>query len=394
MPDVLNATGLTTKDLTELVTQLTTVLQSIYGNDINVESNSPDGQQINIYCQVGVDLREVLQQINASFDPDQAEGIVLDQRVGINGITRNAGTFTFQDIEITVDAAVNLIGLDTESDEIDPDVSGLYTVKDNQNNEFYLLQSQTIAGAGTYTFNFRAAELGKVEVIPNTITTAVTIIKEVTGINNPSGANSIGVDEESDFALKNRRRVSIAITALGYLDSIEAALANLDNVTAAIVYENDTNVDPDSRGIPAHSIWCIVEGGDATEIANTIYAKKSSGSGMRGDETVDITRPNGQIFQAKYDLATSQDLYIRFNLDGDTFDPDTIKEGIVTNVLWNIGQDGVGSIITAYLQGLDQDFQITNMEVSDDGASWAEVVSPSSLKNRFVNATSRITILP
>jgi uncharacterized phage protein gp47/JayE len=393
MSDTLTASGLTTKSLSTLITELTAALKAIYGNDINVESNSPDGQQINIYCQVGVDLREVLQQINASFDPDQAEGIVLDQRVGINGITRNGGTFTFQDIEITTDAAVNLVGLDTESDEIDPDVSGLYTVKDNENNEFYLLQSQVIAAAGTNSFNFRAKDLGKVEVIPNTITTAVTIIKEVTNINNPSGANSIGIDEETDFALKNRRRVSIAITSLGYLDSIEAALQNLDNVSAAIVYENDTNVDPDSRGIPAHSIWCIVEGGDSTEIAQTIYAKKSSGSGMRGAETVNLTRPNGSTFQVKYDLADSQDLYIRFNLTGDAFDPDTIKEGIVTNVLWNIGQDGVGSVVSAYLQGLDQDFKITNMEVSDDGAAWAEVVSPASLENRFINATSRITIL-
>ena len=174
MSDILDSNGLQTKTLSELRDELIANYKIIYGNDINTDQNSPDGQIITIEAQVGEDLREILQQVNAGFDPDQALGRVLDQRVAINGITRNEGTYTFQNIEITTDRALNLIGLDGQANELNPTVSGLYTVKDAAGTLFYLLSSQVIAGAGTYSYNFRAAEIGQVEVTPNTITTAET----------------------------------------------------------------------------------------------------------------------------------------------------------------------------------------------------------------------------
>jgi len=188
MPDIFDKNGLQTKTLTELRDELIAKYKTIYGDDINVDQNSPDGQIINIEAQIGEDLREILQQVNAGFDPDQASGRTLDQRIAINGITRNEGTYTFQDIEVTTDRALNLVGLDAQANELNPIVSGLYTVKDDAGTLFYLLFSQVIAGATTTAFNFRAADIGQVEVTPNTITTAETVIAGVTNINNPSGA--------------------------------------------------------------------------------------------------------------------------------------------------------------------------------------------------------------
>lgn len=390
MPDTLDATGLTTKTLTELRAELVAALQAIYGVDINVDQDSPDGQQVNIYAQGGVDLREVLEQINAGFDPDQAEGRVLDQRVAINGIARTAGTFTFQDIEVTTDRALNLVGLDLDAAELNP--TGIYTIKDAEGNLFYLLSSQTIAGAGTYTYTFRAAALGKVEVTPNTINLFETVIPGVTAVNNPSAANSIGVEEESDFDLRVRRRASVALPALGYLDSIQAEIANLDNVSEVIVLENDTG-SVDGNGTPGHTIWAIVEGGDPDEIAEVLYKKKTAGAGMRGAQVVDITRVDGGNFQAKYDLPVSQDLYIRFTLTfSGSVDLAALKQSIVDGVSWGIGADGRGDTVTAFILGINPNYVITGMEVSDDGAAWAEVVSPTSPLYRFVNDTTRITI--
>lgn len=390
MPDTLDATGLTTKTLTELRDELVADLQAIYGVDINVDQDSPDGQQVNIYAQGGVDLREVLEKINAGFDPDQAEGRVLDQRVAINGIARTAGTFTFQDIEVTTDRALNLVGLDLDATELNP--TGIYTVKDSEGNKFYLLTSQTIAGAGTYTYTFRAAALGKVEVTPNTINLVETVLPGVTGVNNPSAANSIGVDEESDFDLRVRRRISVALPALGYLDAIEAEIANLDNVSEVIVLENDAGTT-DANGTPGHHIWAIVEGGDPDEIAEVLYKKKTSGAGMRGAQVVDITRVDGGNFQAKYDLPVSQDLYIRFTLTfSGSVDLAALKQSIVDGVSWAIGADGRGDTVTAFLLGINPAYVITGMEVSDDGIAWAEVVSATSPLYRFINDTTRITI--
>jgi uncharacterized phage protein gp47/JayE len=74
MPDTFDRTGLTVKTLTEIRDEKEVDYKSIYGNDINVDPNSPDGQIINIEAQGAIDLREVLSQINAGFDPDEAEG--------------------------------------------------------------------------------------------------------------------------------------------------------------------------------------------------------------------------------------------------------------------------------------------------------------------------------
>lgn len=394
MSDILDRNGLQTKSLTELRDSLIAFYKLIYGNDINTDQNSPDGQIITIEAQVGVDLREILQQVNSGFDPDQAFGRILDQRVAINGISRNEGTYTFQDIEITTDIALNLIGLDLQANELNPTVSGLYTVKDDAGTLFYLLNSQVIVGASTTAFNFRAAEIGQVEVTPNTITTGETVLAGITNINNPSGANSIGDNEESDAQLKARRRISTAISSLGFLDGLEGALNNLNGVTTAIVYENDTNIT-DVNGTEAHTIWAIVEGGDPAEIGQVIYAKKTAGCGMRGAQSVEVSRPDNRTYTSKYDIPGNEDLYIRFSVQssGDVIDEENIKLQIVENILWGIGSDADSSTVTCFVKFLNNDYIITGMQVSKNGSSWFEIVSVAQLQNRFINDVNRITIL-
>ena len=61
MPNVLNEDGLTIKTKQEVIDLIvngdaeTAGLKSIYGNDINVDSNSPDGQMVGVLAQVAVD---------------------------------------------------------------------------------------------------------------------------------------------------------------------------------------------------------------------------------------------------------------------------------------------------------------------------------------------------
>lgn len=393
MPDSFDANGLQVKTLAEIRAEHVANFKAIYGNDINVDQNSPDGQALTILAQVGVDVREQLVKINAGFDPDQSEGIVLDQRLGLNGIKRNGGTYTIQPVSITTDKALNLVGLDGAATELEPDIANLYTVKDDAGTEFYLLTSQSIVGAGTASYDFRAAEIGQIEVLPNTITTAVTIISGVTVINNPASPSTVGVDQEDDADAKIRRKSSVSIPAIGYLDAIEAALQDLDNVVTADVYENDTKFYDISTTIDANTIWCIVEGGTDATIAAVIYAKKSSGSGMKGDELVNVIRSDGvKTIPIRFDRPDDQNLHIRFKLTGDTYDSAQIKSGIVANIFWSTGRGAAGSIVTAYVQGLNSEFKIEDMEISENGSSWYEVLDSPTLKDKFINDTTRITI--
>ena len=392
MSDVLDDTGLTLKALSDIVADLEASLKSIYGSDINVDPDSPDGQAINIFAQAAIDLREVLQNIYSGLDPDQANGIVLDQRVAYNGIIRTAGSFTIVPVDITVDRPVSLIGLDSDPNTVNIP-SGVFTIKDNAGNQFVLLNSVALT-AGLTSLDFRAVDLGAVAITVDTITAPVTVIAGVTAINNPGGTSSPGVDEETDSHLRVRRQKSISNSASSYLDAIEGNLLAVSGVTAATVYENTGN-STDVDGIPAHSIWAIVEGGSDADIAAMLFAKKSAGAGFYGADSVVITRSNGQLYTVSFDRPTDANLWIQFGLSlpGGIIDTASIKALIVSNIVWGLGQDALADVVTSYVKSLNSGYRITNMLLAAaSGGPFLEIVPTPSKKNRFVMSTTRIEI--
>ncbi len=312
MPNTIDSTGIHTLTRNEIVTNLTAAFRAIYGDDINLESNSPDGQLLNIFAQTISDVLDLVTQVYTSFDPDQAIGTSLDARCAYNGVKRLGGTFTQVQILVKTDRTLTLTGLDTSVN--DPDGTG-YTVSDSAGNQFILMSSYTFGAAspsGTL-LTFRARTIGAVLTTPDTITIPVTIVLGVTSVNNPNVSISTGLNQETDAALHIRRQKSVAISSQSYLDGLLAALLNIEGVTAAAVYENNTSGTVDT--IPAHSIWAIVSGGEDDAIGAAIYAKRSAGCGMKGDVSVDVPRPNGSTFEVLFDRVSQENLYLKFTLD-------------------------------------------------------------------------------
>ena len=392
MSDVLDDTGLSLKTLPTIVAELVASLKSIYGADINVDPDSPDGQAINIFAQAAIDLREILASIYSGLDPDQASGIVLDQRVAYNGIIRTPGSFTIVPVDITVDRNVSLVGLDSDPNTINIP-AGVFTIKDNAGTQFVLLTSVALT-AGLTTLDFRAVNIGAVAITVATITAPVTVVAGVTLINNSSGATSPGVDEETDAHLRIRREKSISNSASSFLDAIEGNLLAVSGVTAATVYEN-TTASTDSDGIPAHSIWAIVEGGSNADIAAMLFAKKSTGAGFKGSVSVNIVRPNGQIYTVNFDRPTDANLWIEFSLalPGGIIDTASIKALIVSNIVWGLGQDALADVVTSYVKSLNPNYRVTNMLLAAaSGGPFLEIVPTPSKVNRFVMSATRIAI--
>lgn len=395
MPDSLGATGLAIKTLPEIVSDLETALRNIYGSDINLDQNSPDGQLVNIFAQAAIDIRELAQQIYNGFNPDAAVGRILDERVALNNIERQGGTYTITPIELVTDRTVNLQGLDADFN--DPDGTG-FTIQDDAGNKFILIDSVTLT-AGTNTVNFRAKNIGAVETTTGTITNPVTIVLGVTSINNPSAALQTGSNEETDAELRIRRQKSVAIASTGYLNGLLASVLNLDGVTDAVLYENVTN-SVDADGIPAHGIWLVAEGGANTDIADEIYAKKSYGANMKGDTEVDITTASGAIFTAKFDRPEAKDLFIRFDIQPltatATFNQAAIKDYLVANLSYNIGEYAETSRITCIIKdaitSLGEQGAAINVEISDDNATWVDYLTVDTLDEQWVVDAARITI--
>lgn len=391
MSDLFNENGLQTATAPELLSDLETAFKAIYGDDVLLDSSTPDGQWLNILVQKGIDVRGLLMQLYNSFNPDNAQGEILDQRCAINNVFRKQGTFTTVSIDVTTDRQVTLQGLD---DNYNSTEATGYTIQDNEGNRFILVNTSTIY-AGTTSLLFRAEVLGEVIVLPNTITTPVTIVLGVINVNNPTVATSIGEDEEKDSTLKVRRRQSVSVGSFGYLNGLQGALLQLEGVNDAKVYENYTD-STDANGTPAHCIWVVMDGGSTSDIANTIYSKKCPGTNMRGSVTYNITTVAGTTFTAKWDEVDVNPLYIKFSIksDGLSFDLDAIKNYIETNLSYKIGDAAETSTITSIAQeAIDsvggQGYAL-DVLISDDNNTWVEYLD-AVIASKYTIADIAIT---
>jgi uncharacterized phage protein gp47/JayE len=391
MPNAIDSSGLTIQTTPEIIAEILDGapgypgMRQIYGADINVDANSPDGQMVNIIAQAKTDVLELSQQIYNSFDPDKAVGTSLDARCAINGVIRNAGTKTIQSVVVTTDRALTLPGLDTS---VTP-----FTVADTSGNQYQLVSTYAFVGAASTSLVFQAALIGAVSSLPNTIISIVTVTLGVTGVNNPATYTTLGLNEETDYALRIRRQKSVALPSQGYLEGLIGALLDTTDVTEAMVYENDTNTI-DANGIPGHSIWCIVKGGTNQAVANAIYVKRNAGCGMKGTVTVSVPQVDGTYFPIKFDRPTSQNLYISFDIIAVTgsVDANFIRSQILAQLSYTIAQPAVASEITSLVESIAPNGSISDMGVSDDGITYVSLLDTAAINNLWALASARIII--
>lgn len=391
MPNAIDSSGLTIQTTPEIIAEILDGapgypgMRQIYGADINVDANSPDGQMVNIVAQAKTDVLELSQQIYNSFDPDKAVGTSLDARCAINGVLRNPGTQTIQNVVVTTDRAVTLPGLDTS---VTP-----FTVADTSGNQYQLVSTFAFTGAASTGLVFKAVLIGAVSSLPNTIISIITVTLGVTAVNNPTTYTTLGLVEETDYALRIRRQKSVALPSQGYLEGLIGALLDTTGVTEAMVYENDTN-STDANGIPGHSIWCIVRGGVNPGIANAIYVKRNAGCGMKGSVVVPVLQVDGSYFSVKFDRPTLENLYISFNIVAVTgsVDASFIRNQILSLLSYTIAQPAVASEITALVESIAPNGSISAMGVSKDGSSYVSLLATSAINNLWALASARIII--
>ena len=392
MPDTLDSTGLTVKTISELTADLTTAFEAAYGSDINLDQNSPDGQITGIFAQEGEDLREMLVQVYNSFDPDNAFGVSLDARVALNGIARQAGTYTITNVTVTVGQAITLTGLDTAGPG-----NPVFTVQDNAGNQFQLIATHAFGGAGSAVLAFQAAAIGQVQVALNTITQQVTTVLGVTSVNNPTAPSTIGSNEETDAQLKVRRAKSFYLGANGPAAAVAAQLLNIPGMLDAFVAENTTGGTV--NGVPAHGLWIIVNPGvvTASQIAQAIYSTRGPGCAMQGSQTFSVARPNSQTDLMKWDLALTQQLKVRFGVTAVSglLPPNaTIQAGVAAALIYKLNQiANIGQVVAAMLE-LVPNAYITSVAVSGDGGgTWGDTASPTDFQHYFTLASGDVTIL-
>jgi len=254
--------GIQVQTFQEIYDELAAGYRSIYGEDINLDPDSPDGQRVAIEAQLVLDAQSFGALEYNQRDPDFALGQSLNSIIKLSGITRRPATRSQVDVEVTTDRPLTL-----------PED---YAVEDDLGQAWTTLNAIDII-AGETTVTLFAEDFGAVEAGPATVVNPVTVVIGVLSVTNALSA-VVGIDEETDQELRVRRNRSLETPQSSSTGRMFTALANLPNVTDVAVYENDTD-DTDADGIPAHSLWVVVEGGAVADIVESMTKNKTGGKG-------------------------------------------------------------------------------------------------------------------
>lgn len=285
----IDATGIHAPAYADVLDYLQTQYRAIYGADTYLEPDSKDGQFLAIIASAINDGNSVAIAIYNSFSPATAQFAALSSNVKINGIRRHESSYSTADVLLVGQAGTTI-------------TNGL--VQDTNRVNWALPTSVTIPPEGEITVTATCTTIGDIEAPAGTIVKIMTPTLGWQTVTNPADA-APGAPVEMDAALRARQKTSTAIPSLTVFEGTIGAVANVAGVTRYAGYENDTD-ETDANGLPAHSIALVVEGGDATAIANAIAAKKGPGGGTTGTTAITVNDIYGRPIVIRFYRPTPQ----------------------------------------------------------------------------------------
>ncbi|EBM0567509.1 hypothetical protein DP643_24355 [Salmonella enterica] len=293
----VTAEGISAPDYQTILDTLTSYFQQIYGSDAYLEPDSKDGQMVALVALAVHDANNTAIAVYNCFSPATGYGAALTSNVKINGIARKGATNSTVDLLLTGTAGTTI-------------TNG--TVKDTNNVIWRLPASVVIGIDGTVTVTAICSNSGAVAALAGTITTINTPTRGWTSVTNPAAA-TVGVPAETDAELRIRQGQSVALPSITPFEGVDGAIANVAGVTRHKLYENDTGAT-DINGLPPHSISVIVDGGDVTEIAQTIRGNKGQGVRTWGKTSVTVPDKYGNPHIISFSRPTDVPVYGKITL--------------------------------------------------------------------------------
>ncbi|HDZ9831349.1 TPA: baseplate J/gp47 family protein [Yersinia enterocolitica] len=388
MAPQFNNNGLEIDTFRDLFQTLSDAYKDIYGQDIDLDQESPDGQRVAIEAQARTDIEASLQWLYSQMDPDFNTGDMQQIIAKLHGLYLRHGSRSQRDLNVTTDRPAFLY-------------SG-YKIRDQSNQVWFVRQNVTIP-AGTTTVTFFAQDFGKVTGLIADTFTQLTPELGVLSITSDAVA-VVGRDEETPEEFRQRRNRSLENPATGSTGAIFAKVAQLTGVTDLNVGENDTKIDDVLTGIPANSIWLVAEGGAVSEIVEVMVKQKGGGTGTKGSvigryiET--LIRPDGTTLAMAHDMQFDRPIYIPLHIkltakrkiSSEPVDVDSLKEALADRVL-HIGESIDANELYANGYGTARvNYVLTDMEISADGVTYTEGELSPGFQGKFTLSNANIVI--
>lgn len=150
-------------------------------------------------------------------------------------------------------------------------------------------ESFTVTQVGS-PIRFDCEEYGAIEPLLNSVTYINTNYDGWFSVSNES-ETYVGRDYETASEVRQRYASAVFKNSVGMVESIKAALMELQDVTSVTIYENRTDETVD--GLKPHSFQAIVFGGDEEAIARTILSVAPLGIDTNGDICVRVEDTEG-----------------------------------------------------------------------------------------------------
>jgi len=135
-------------------------------------------------------------------------------------------------------------------------------------------------------------------------------------VTNPSAAVE-GTNIETDSELRTRYALAKFQDSVNTYEAIYAAILKIDGVEQVIIYENETDVT-NGIGVPAHSFYPIVLGGNSIDIAQAIWDNKPAGILSYGSVTESVVDSQNVSHDISFDRPTDLPIYVEINLTTDS----------------------------------------------------------------------------
>lgn len=293
----ITAQGISAPDYQTILSTITGYFQQIYGTDAYLEPDSKDGQMVALVALAIHDANTTAIGVYNSFSPSTALSDALSRNVKINGIARKGETRSTVDLLLTCTPGTTI-------------TNG--SAKDTNGIIWNLPASVSVDVDSTVTVTAICATSGAVAAVAGSITGINTPTRGWLTVTNPLAA-TVGAAAETDAELRVRQGQSVALPSLTPFDAVDGALANISGVTRHKLYENDTG-SVDINGLPAHSISAIVDGGDATTIAQIIRGKKGQGVATYGTTTIVVPDAWGNPHPTSFSRPVNVPIYVAITI--------------------------------------------------------------------------------
>lgn len=275
--------GLVLPQESEILTGVLADMDNAFGGGLNKNLETPQGQLASTTTAIIGDKNSEFASYVNQVDPAFAAGRMQDAIGRIYFLDRKPGTAT-----TVVATCTGLTGVTIPVGARAQAVDG---------NIYLCTQAGTIPASGSIDLPFSCSLNGPISCAAGTLNQIYQAIPGWDSVLN-ADAGTVGSNVESRTEFEERRRQSVAINARSSLQSIYAAVANLDGVIDVYVTENVLSVAQTIGGVSLvpHSIWVAVVGGEAADIAMAIWRKKSNGANYNGNTSYTVEDRDGHSY--------------------------------------------------------------------------------------------------